>query len=97
MTGAILTLPPGLRDAYIALPSPGIGRNCFGSTQDGSDLAGTNLIERLENELVAQTAALDSLLNAGGKRGRKQAALPLTPNQVGSAGHQVRCAAVVHS
>lgn len=46
-------------------------------------MAGTNLIERLEHELVAQTAALDSLLNAGGKRGRKQAHLPLTPNQVG--------------
>lgn len=56
--------------------------NCVGHSQDGSDLAGTNLIERLENELVAQTAALDSLLNAGGKRGRKQADLPLTQSQV---------------
>lgn len=40
------------------------------------------MIERLENELVAQTAALDSLLNVGGKRGRKQADLPLTQSQV---------------
>lgn len=56
--------------------------NCLGHSQDGSDLAGTNLIERLENELVAQTAALDTLLNAGGKRGRKQADLPLTQSQV---------------
>ena len=52
------------------------------AVQDGSELAGTNLIERLENELVAQTAALDSLLNAGGKRGRKQADLPLIKSQV---------------
>ena len=41
-------------------------------------------MERLENELVAQTAALDSLLNAGGKRGRKQADFPLTQSQVAS-------------
>lgn len=51
--------------------------------QDGSELGGANLIERLENELVAQTAALDSLLNAGGKRGRKQSDLPLAHSQVG--------------
>ena len=51
--------------------------------QDGSELGGAHLIERLENELVAQTAALDSLLNASGKRGRKQSDLPLTQSQVG--------------
>ena len=50
--------------------------------QDGSDMTGTKLIERLENELVAQTAALDTLLNPGGRRERKQAALPLSDSQV---------------
>ena len=50
--------------------------------QDGSDLMGTGLVQRLEQELTAQTAALDSLLNAGGKRGRKPSDLPLTQSQV---------------
>jgi len=45
-------------------------------------LSGTKLIERLENELVAQTAALDSLLNPGSKRGHKQAELLFPDNQV---------------
>ena len=45
-------------------------------------MSGTKLIERLENELVAQTAALDSLLNPGSKRGRKQAELLFPDSQV---------------
>ena len=51
--------------------------------QGGEDLTGSKLIERLEHELVAQTAALDSLLNPGSsRRGRKQADLPFPDNQV---------------
>ncbi len=51
--------------------------------QGGEDLSGSKLIERLEHELVAQTAALDSLLNPGSsRRGRKQADLSFPDNQV---------------
>ena len=51
--------------------------------QGGEDLSGSKLIERLEHELVAQTAALDSLLNPGSsRRGRKQADLLFPDNQV---------------
>ena len=46
-------------------------------------MSGSKLIERLEHELVAQTAALDSLLNPGSsRRGRKQADLLFPDNQV---------------
>ncbi len=46
-------------------------------------MSGSKLIERLEHELVAQTAALDSLLNPGSsRRGRKQAELLFPDNQV---------------
>ncbi|KAL0040299.1 hypothetical protein WJX77_002656 [Trebouxia sp. C0004] len=51
--------------------------------QGSEDLSGSKLIERLEHDLVAQTAALDSLLNPGSsRRGRKQADLPFPDNQV---------------
>ena len=63
------------------LPPPIFSSNMVQGT---ADLSGSNLIERLENELVAQTAALDDLLNPGRstRMAAKQAELPVAENQL---------------
>lgn len=51
--------------------------------QGSADLNGGSLIERLEDELVAQTAALDDLLNPRTSRqGRAKQELPLPDSQL---------------
>ena len=49
-------------------------------------MSGSNLIERLEHELVAQTAALDDLLHPGSsssaRKGSKQAEVLVPENQL---------------
>ena len=70
----------------ICMPCDNLSERRF-VPQDGGDLSGTKLMERLEDELVAQTAALDCLLNPSTKRGRRQAGLLFPDNQVLSLPH----------